>query len=273
MSGTLGTMNNNDMPRKKKRFGQHFLRKQSVVDSMIHKVTITPETNVLEIGCGDGFLTRSILQQTTCKKLVCYEIDAEWVEYVSKDITDPRLELRLKNILDVSEEELAQDGPWVILANLPYQITFPLFFMFQRYKHLITQGVVMTQEEVAQKIVAKRGRPLGKTSLYLQHHFEVELMDKIEPGAFVPPPKVHSRLVYFSPILAPQAITDEDGFWLFIERCFSSPRRTLRNNLKPFHYPVDAFDDHTLAQRAQQLGFQELIALWDKLRPLLTIQE
>jgi 16S rRNA (adenine1518-N6/adenine1519-N6)-dimethyltransferase len=266
-------MNNNNTPRKKKQFGQHFLRKQSVVDSMIHKVTITPETNVLEIGCGDGFLTRSILQQTPCKKLVCYEIDHEWVEHVSREITDPRLELRLKNILDVSEEELALDGPWVVLANLPYQITFPIFFMFQRYKHLLTQGVVMTQEEVAQKIVAKRGRPLGKTSLFLQHHFEVGLMDKIEPGAFTPPPKVHSRLVYFSPILAPRAINNEADFWLFIERCFSSPRRTLRNNLKPFHYPVDAFDDQTLGKRAQQLNIEELIALWDKLIPLLATQK
>ncbi len=53
-------------PQKKKKFGQHFLRKQSVVDHMIQKVLIDPQTYVREIGCGDGFLTKSILNLTKC---------------------------------------------------------------------------------------------------------------------------------------------------------------------------------------------------------------
>src|SRR3990170_5120573 len=136
------------MPFKKKALGQHFLRKQSTVDNMINRVSITSETSVLEIGCGDGFLTQSIVQQTPCKQLLIYEIDPEWAAYVEKLIKDPRLTISVKNILEVHfEDEIRPHMPLVILANLPYQITFPIFFLFQKHRNLFQEGVVMIQEE------------------------------------------------------------------------------------------------------------------------------
>ena len=85
------------VPRKKKSLGQNFLRKQSVVDNMVARVEATD--SIMEIGCGDGFLTQAILLQTQCKRLWCFEIDSEWLEFVKAKIRDPRLELRLENIL------------------------------------------------------------------------------------------------------------------------------------------------------------------------------
>ena len=57
----------------------------------------------------------------------------------------------------------------------------------------------MIQEEVAQKLVKTSGRGYGYPSLFFQHYFDLQLLMKIAPGAFFPPPKVHSRLVYFKP--------------------------------------------------------------------------
>ena len=54
-------------------------------------------------------------------------------------------------------------------------------------------------KEVAQKIVKSGGRDYGYTSLFFQHYFTWKLLDKVPPGAFFPPPKVFSRLIYFSP--------------------------------------------------------------------------
>jgi len=254
-----------DMPRKKKGLGQHFLRKQSVVDNMISKVTVTPEISVLEIGCGDGFLTKAILEQTKCKRLVCYEIDPEWVEFVSKRISDPRLQIRHKNILELHFLlELGPDKPWVILANLPYQITFPIIFLIQQNKALFQEGVIMVQEEVAQKIVASRGKGYSPTSLLLQHNFTWTLMEKIEPGAFSPPPKVHSRLLHFKPRFDQPEIPNEDEFWKFLKLCFRSPRQTLRNNLKTTHLLAD-LSDELLSLRAQQLSFDDFLKIWQGL--------
>lgn len=254
-----------NVPIKKKRFGQHFLRKQSVVDHMIDKVKITSQTSVLEIGCGDGFLTQSILSSTQAKQLLCYEIDSEWAEFVKNKIHDPRLKIKLQNILEVNFDDLKNDAPWVLLANLPYQITFPIIFLLQKNKSLFSEGVIMIQEEVAQKLVSKEGRSYSATSLFLQYHFTFELMDKIEPGAFTPPPKVYSRLLYFKPKLNTLPIPNEEMFWKFLKLCFISPRRTLRNNLKTAHYNLESLSETTLDKRAQQITFQEFLAIWNKL--------
>ncbi len=255
-------------PYKKKRFGQHFLRKQSVVDNMVDKVVISPETTVVEIGCGDGFLTAAILEQTKCKQLSVYEIDQEWLNYVKARLHDKRLVLNLQNILDLDfEKELAPHAPLVLLANLPYQITFPIVFLLQKHKHLFAEGVVMVQEEVAQKIVAKGGRGYSSTTMFLQRHFDWQLMEKIEPTAFEPAPKVYSRLLYFKPNMDVKPIPDEESFWPFLKLCFKSPRQTLRNNLRMTHYAYDEkLSVEMLNLRSQQLSIDDFLMMWEKFR-------
>lgn len=252
---------------KKKQFGQHFLRKQSVVDSMIDQVRVTPNTTVMEIGCGDGFLTRAILEQTACKQLKIFEIDPEWAEYISNTIHDDRIEINITNILDVDLAELTRNKPLVLLANLPYQITFPLFFLFHKFKNLFTEAVVMIQEETAQKIVAQSGRSYSHVSLFLQHVFEVKLLDKIEPGAFSPPPKVFSRLLYFKPKPDDQVrdIPNEKKFWEFVKACFLSPRQTLKNNLRNSQYRLETFPAAFLLLRAQQVSFEDFLTIWSQI--------
>lgn len=250
------------VPTKKKRFGQHFLRKQSVVDNMINAVTISSVTPVLEIGCGDGFLTRSILAQTKCKSLACVEIDEDWARVVQDGIRDPRLSITIQNILEFDLEMLKSDQPIVLLANLPYQITFPIIFKLKDHRHLFSEGVIMVQEEVAHKLTALEGRGYSATTLLLQRYFTWKLLDKVEPGAFTPPPKVFSRLVYFAPRYDAPAIQDEEAFWKFIKKCFTSPRQTMRNNLKGTHYSIDKLDEATKGLRAQQLTFEQFYAIW-----------
>ena len=254
------------LPEKKKAYGQHFLRKHSVVDNMIHAVTITPDTTVVEIGCGDGFLTKAILAQTPCKKLVCFEIDKEWADYVSARIFDPRLDLRLQNILDASFDTVESEHPLIMLANLPYQITFPILYRIQKAKHLFGDVVVMVQEEVGQKLAATHGRGLSAVTLFFQYHFTIKLLDKIEPGAFTPPPKIFSRLIQLTPKHNPTPIEDAAGFWAMLKLCFHFPRQTLRNNLRTTHYDLNRLTEELLGKRAQQLTFADFLVIWNTLR-------
>lgn len=249
-------------PRKKKQHGQNFLRKQSVVDHMVQKVAIDEATPVLEIGPGAGFLTKTILAQTKCKLLNAYEIDQEWATVLTKTIKDPRFKVHVDNILDVDFTQFDASHKWVVLANLPYHVTFPILFKIQRHKELFSEGVVMVQEEVAQKIVSKGGRSLGVISFLLQHHFRWELMEKIEPAAFDPAPKVFSRLIHFVPRFDAPVIQNEEEFWKFVKASFHSPRQTLRNNLKPFHWDMTKLPAEMLALRAQQMGMPDFLAAW-----------
>lgn len=247
----------------KKQFGQHFLRNQQVVEHMVQAVDIK-DASVFEIGCGDGFLTQHILS-TDIARLWVFEIDREWVNFVTHKFSDKRLHVFHENFLDLNWRRLQEFRPWTVLANLPYQVTFPILHRIQEHREMIKEGVVMVQEEVAQKIFKTSGRGYGYPSLFFQYYFDWKLLDKVAPTDFYPPPKVYSRLIYFKPKKDTLPIPDEEGFWKFIKVCFKQPRRTLRNNLKQGQY--DSTDlTEILDLRAQQMSMADLLDVWNKIR-------
>lgn len=250
----------------KKQFGQHFLRDVRIVHNMIFAVETKPTTSVFEIGCGDGFLTKHILS-TPAARLKIFEIDPDWAQYVQETFKDERMTMVLDNFLDVDlVQQLEEHKPWTVLANLPYQVTFPILHRFQEYRHFLKEGVVMIQEEVAQKIVQKRGRGYGYPALFFQHYFDWKLLDKVPPTAFHPAPKVFSRLIYFKPREEITYIPDEEKFWKFIKHCFKQPRRTLKNNLQHTHYAVEKISEETLALRAQEMAMNDFLKIWNEIR-------
>lgn len=249
----------------KKRYGQHFLRSQAVLHSMFQAVQLDDSSSVFEIGCGDGFLTREILNHP-CARLWVFEIDEEWANYVKDRIKDPRLTIFIENILDADFTRFQEHKPWTLLANLPYQITFPILYLLQRNRALLKEGVVMVQEEVAQKIVKTSGRGYGFPSLFLQYYFELNMLEKVPPTVFYPPPKVFSRLLYFKPKSNPAPIPDESEFWRFIKVCFRLPRRTLKNNLLSTHIDLNKVPEQYLTLRAQQMTIDDFLQLWDLIR-------
>lgn len=249
----------------KKKFGQHFLRDESVVLEMMNHVALK-KASVFEIGPGDGFLTRYILQKPI-ERLWVFEIDPEWAELLRDSIKDERLTIIQKNILDVDFSVLESHKPWILLANLPYQVTFPILYRLQEHRSLLQEGVIMIQEEVAQKLVKMSGRGYGFPALFFNHYFTISLLSKVPPTVFKPPPKVMSRLVYLKPKKEIEAIQDEAGFWRFIKVCFKQPRRTLANNLRQTHIDLELIPEEYKKLRAQQMTKDDLLALWNIIRP------
>lgn len=249
---------------QKKKHGQYFLRDPHVVLAMFTAVQLDANTSIFEIGCGDGFLTRRILQNPITRLWV-FEIDPEWAGYVERTVKDERLTMHQQDFLTVDMNILKPYAPWTVLANLPYHLSFPMLGRLKEYRHLLREGVIMLQEEVAQKLVKQRGRGYGYVSLFFQHFFELRLLDKVLPRAFHPQPKVFSRLLYFKPKSDLQPIKDEEQFWQFIKACFAYPRRTLRNNLMQTAADLAKIPDHILALRAQQMGMDDFLQVWSLL--------
>lgn len=252
----------------KRKFGQHFLRDTRFIHHMFKRVGLLEsagavEINIFEIGGGAGVLTRSILAQPVTRLWV-FEIDPDWATELKK-ITDARLTVFAQDFLHTDFTIFEQHKPWILLANLPYQITFPVLYLLQRYRSLLRDGVIMIQEEVAQKIVKTHGRGYGIHSLFLQYYFDWQLLDKVPPEAFYPPPQIFSRLVYFKPKQQVPVIENEEHFWHFVRACFAQPRRTLRNNLLAAQYDVQLFDQAILGMRAQQLVLSDFLQLWERI--------
>lgn len=249
--------------RLKKQFGQHFLRDTRYLECMFANVALQSTSSVFEIGGGSGILTKAILRKPLARLWV-FEIDPDWEKHLKSTINDQRLTVFNEDILDIDFNKFAEHAPWILLANLPYQITFPLLFRLQQYHHLFTEGVIMIQEEVAQKIVRTNGRDYGYPSLFLQWYFDWQLLEKVPPSAFNPPPKIYSRLIHFKTKHTGPVINNEPGFWQFIKAAFHQPRRTLRNNLAHL-YNLESIPETTLNLRAQQMRMADFLALWQSL--------
>lgn len=252
--------------RLKKKFGQNFLRDYDVLAKIISAAELTDQDAVLEIGCGDGFLTAALLD-CPIKKLWSFEIDPDWAEKTSHKIKDERFTLWLKDILTIDINSLQPNAPWTIVANLPYQITFPILELIKNNRLMFNRGVIMMQEEVAQKLVKKAnsGKDYGFISLFYQHYFEWKLLDKVSPDSFVPAPNIFSRLLHFAVKKELLPIANEARFWEFVKLCFKQPRRTLRNNLITSEYRLQNIEVKILDKRAQQLSLEHLLHLWQQI--------
>ncbi len=249
----------------KKQHGQNFLRDQQVANHILEAVNLDKNSSVFEIGCGDGFLTQTIVQYPF-ERLWVFEIDPEWSNYVRGHIKDPRMTMYNQDILTTDFSIFEEHKPWTLLSNLPYHITFMILHLLQQQRHLLKEGVIMVQEEVAAKIVKTEGRGYGYISLFFQYYFDWKKLDKVQPTAFHPAPKVYSRLLYFKPKASIQPIPDEENFWRFIKQAFKQPRRTLRNNLATTHYDLNRLPADLLQLRAQQMDMPELLRVWDIVR-------
>lgn len=248
----------------KKQFGQNFLHDHSVTDTIINSVTLSPETAVLEIGCGDGFLTKAILDQNV-KAVIGYEIDSEWFGYLKKRLKDPRFQLINQDILLANWSSLEQHKPLILLANLPYNITFPVLYKIKENRLLFSEVTLMLQEEVAQKIVKQGGKDYGFVSLFFQYYFDWTLLASIPPTAFEPSPQVYSRLLHGKTRETIEPIDQETAFWDFVKVCFKQPRRTIANNVLGTIYQNKEIDPSFEALRAQQMSIGDFKKLWHQI--------
>lgn len=247
-----------------KAHGQHFLTDVSYIQCALEHVNLQ-DANVLEIGPGSGILTNELLQgqlNGTIARLKAVEIDERWANYLQQEIKDPRFTVVLGDIVQTDWSELLKDAPrWMLISNLPYNVTFPVLYALHKYRAIVPHAIIMIQEEVAQKIVKSGGRDYGFHSLFFQWFFSCKLLQKVPPAAFNPPPKVQSRFIEFIAQDRP-VIEKEEDFWKFIKRVFAKPRQTLQNNLKSYHYDLSCIEPRYLPLRAQQLTMSDFLAIW-----------
>lgn len=248
------------MPR---RLGQHFLAQESILEQLATAACGAHTPRVVEIGPGRGALTRHLLKRAG--EVHAIELDAKLVAYLRRHfVSEPKLHI---HAADVLATDLTQWGPAAITGNLPYYITSPIIEKFLSLDARFPLAVFLMQWEVAQRILAGPGsRDFGYLTVSTQLRCEVELICKVPPAAFVPPPKVDSAAVRFT--RKSEIPADLPGLLDFVGRCFARKRKTLRNNLRPYYGErVDALPEAHL--RAEQLTMEEFV----RLRTLLETQQ
>jgi len=242
------------------RLGQHFLTSHPVLQRLAEAACPAHEPLVIEIGPGRGALTRFLAERAD--RVVAIEIDSALAA---------RLRLGFPGVevieADVLATGLGQWGPAVVAGNLPYYISSPILKRIFAMGELLRRAVVLAQLEVAERLTARPGtRDYGFLTVETNLYTQPELLFRVPPGAFSPPPKVDSAAVRLTPrATGAWGIEDRAGFLEFAGRCFRQKRKTLRNNLLPFYgRQVEVWPEAGL--RAEQLPLEKLAELHARVR-------
>jgi 16S rRNA (adenine1518-N6/adenine1519-N6)-dimethyltransferase len=179
---------------RRQRLGQHFLRDSQVARDVALALPTSPP-RVLEVGPGRGALTRELLARFPHVRAV--ELDAELAAGLPGRLSSPDgLEVWHADALADDLEVLGAGGPWLVAANLPYAVATPIVRRFIHRHGLFPHLVVMVQQEVAERMVAPAGSARrGLLTLEVECFSWARLLFTVPPGAFAPPPKVHSAVV------------------------------------------------------------------------------
>ena len=265
----------------RKRFGQHWLRDERILDRILEAAELAPGDRVLEVGPGRGALTERLLSSPAAL-VHAIELDRDLVAGL-KERFSSRLQFSLceGDVLDVPLT--LPDGVLAskVVANIPYNITGPLLDRLigrldrpvdPPYERL----VLLVQKEVAERIRARPGQSsFSALSVRLQLLARCESVCPVPPRCFQPPPKVQSEVIRLHPLPADQRPDPElcRRVERLLTQAFLARRKMLRNTLAGVRPPeelkqlaLEAGID--LQQRPQDVAPQNWVALARGLKPV-----
>lgn len=251
--------------RPRKRFGQHFLRDHTVIERIAAAFAPRPGETIVEIGPGEGVLTRALLARAAPLHVV--EFDRDLVARLRADFPAERLIVHAADALRFDFKQLVPPGARArLIGNLPYNISTPLLFHLLDQLDSIGDMLFMLQKEVVDRLAAAPDTPdYGQLSVLMQWRVDVEPLFDVAPQAFFPPPKVDSTVVRLTPRATPPIRPrDPDMFIKVVKAAFANRRKMLRNNLRAL---IDADRLQALGidpqRRAETLTLQEFCRLAD----------
>lgn len=232
--------------RALKKYGQHFLEPQWA-DKLVAAIDPGPGDLFVEIGPGPGALTLRLAPRV--RHLTAVELDPQMIELL-RPKAPGNVTLVHADFLDVDPASFGP-GPLRIAGNLPYNVSSPILFklldMHRRAAnrpgpHLpgprapeLLDATLMVQREVAGRIEGKPGSgDYGPLAILVQLRADVRRVLTLPPGAFRPPPKVHSAVLslrFREPVVP---VRDEAAFTAMVRSMFTQRRKTLSNALGPF---------------------------------------
>jgi 16S rRNA (adenine1518-N6/adenine1519-N6)-dimethyltransferase len=260
----------------RQRMGQHFLGNPGWRERILETLPLGANETWIEIGAGHGEMTRLLVGSG--RRVVAIEADVQLAEALRREgaarpADFPGVEIVTGDVLTLDLGKLA-GGRFRVYGNLPYYITSPILHQLFGYADQITSIHIVIQLEVAARIVARPGRrEYGYLSAACQFYTKPEIVLRIPPGAFRPPPHVKSALVEMSlpGERTSLGVGDEKQFLEFVGNCFGQKRKTLRNNLRAMATDERihaALEDCGLRAdaRAEQLTLAQFASLFAQLR-------
>lgn len=213
--------------KPQRQLGQNFLADPNFVDRIVRIAGVGPGDRVVEVGAGTGTLTRALAD--TGARVVAYEIDRGLVRLLEDVVVGTHVELRAEDVTKVDLADALGEGPWTMVANLPYNVGTPLVLDVLRAVPAITRLVVMVQKEVAERFAAGPGsRSYGVPSIVAALYADTELVATVPPSVFYPMPDIDSAVIVMTRIAPP---AEAERAIAVAGRVFQQRRKMMRRSL------------------------------------------
>lgn len=244
-----------------KTLGQNFLYDSNLVRKIALQMGDVSQSTVLEIGSGPGALTRALIEMRP-KKLILLEYDTRCLPLLKeiKDAARIDIEIIHGDALKYRPQDLITHGDIHLIGNLPYHISTVLLCQWLQDLTRIASLTLMFQKEVAMRLCAiPRTKSYGRLSVLTQFLTTPRKCFDLPPGAFSPPPKVHSTVVQLIP--KPNFL-EKKPFIPIMEKvtgiAFAQRRKMLRTTLKPL-FSSDILKAHGFnpEARAEELSVED----------------
>lgn len=229
--------------RAVKMLGQNFLVDRNVIRRIVETVDPTEGDNILEIGPGQGALTRELVESRA--SVLAIELDRRLAPILANEFAgNENFEIIEADILAVDLRELLSSrrtGRWKVAANLPYNISSQVLIKFLETPDLFSRLVLMLQKEVGDRLVAPPScKEYGILTLFCRLHFDITRELIVRPGSFTPAPKVDSVVLSFKPLSSPRVdVGNEQLFRRIVKAAFGQRRKTLWNCLRSANFFAD----------------------------------
>lgn len=259
----------------KKALSQNFLIDGNIIRKIVSSAGVHAGDVVLEIGPGPGSLTAALLDagaqviaiekdRVLAEALKRFEASGKLLEIVTADVLECALgELLIKHLKPGHKGK--------VIANLPYHITTPIVAKLLQFSGMISDIVIMVQDEVAKRFVGKPRTPdYGSLTLFLNYYTEPKYVFKVSRNCFYPAPNVDSAVVHLK-LRPPPLVSDENRFFQMTRTAFKQRRKMLRVSLKQIYLPskieeaLQAIGKSSLA-RPEELSLAEFIAFFEQLQ-------
>lgn len=220
------------MVAPRKSLGQHFLHDPAIIQRIVDCIAPQKGSEIIEIGPGMGALTGPLLE--TGARVQAVELDRRVLPTLeSLAASTGRLNVHHADALRFDYASLYQGEPLRLVGNLPYQISSPLLFHLLKLTCPVQDMHFMLQQEVVDRMVAAPGnKQYGRLGIMLALHCRCELLMRVKPGAFRPPPKVNSAVVRLLPQVPDWSPKNPALYAQLVSAAFSARRKTILNALK-----------------------------------------
>lgn len=246
--------------KAKKSFGQHFLTDLNIAQGIVDALSYDSKINVLEVGPGQGVLTRYLLEKDIHLKVV--EADEDMVEVIGRNFPELENDIVFLDFLKADLSRIFDGEPLHVIGNFPYNISSQIIFRILKYYTLVPEVVGMFQLEVAERIVSPPGsKKYGVISVLTQAIYDGELIMKVGREVFDPPPKVLSGVISLTRKENLEFDYNRSLFKHIVKTAFNQRRKMLRNTLKSLVAKTNFEDDELLMKRPEQLSVDDYIYL------------